>query len=89
MRHKSDSRRNIFIAIGYKGPSIYDVQKEGVRLRWTHVDGKGGQLHMDVHNKIRDHRLHPLFFSFEEVGILINRIDFGRNKKRKFSLIIN
>src|SRR6218665_2899459 len=27
-----------------KGPSIYDVHKEGeaVRLRWTHVDGEGG-----------------------------------------------
>src|SRR6218665_2316365 len=26
-----------------KGPSIYDVHTEGVRLRWTHVDGgKGG-----------------------------------------------
>ena len=28
-----------------KGPSTYDVQTEGVgvRLRWTHVDGGGGQ----------------------------------------------
>ena|SRR6218665_2644248 len=27
-----------------QGPSIYDVHTEGVRLRWTHVDGgEGGQ----------------------------------------------
>ena len=25
-----------------KGPSIFDVRTEGVRLRWTHVDGGGG-----------------------------------------------
>ena len=27
-----------------KGPSIYDVhtEGEGIRLRWTHVDGGGG-----------------------------------------------
>ena len=36
----------------YKGPSIYDVHtdgKEGVRLRWTHVDGGGVKPHVDVH----------------------------------------
>ena len=29
---------------GHKGPSIYDVhtEGEGVRLRWTRVDGGGG-----------------------------------------------
>ena len=33
-----------------KGPSIYDVHTEGVRLRWTHVDGgEGVQPHVDVH----------------------------------------
>ena len=26
-----------------KEPSIYDVHTEGVRLRWTHVDGGKGQ----------------------------------------------
>ena len=32
-------------AINSMGPSIYDVhtEGEGVRLRWTHADGGGGQ----------------------------------------------
>ena len=37
-----------------KGPSIYDVHKEGegVRLRWTHVDGvRGVKPHVDVHTE--------------------------------------
>ena len=33
------------------GPSIYDVHTEGVRLRWTHVDGGGVQPHVDVHTE--------------------------------------
>ena len=34
------------------GPSIYDVHTEGVRLRWTHVDGgRGVQPHVDVHTE--------------------------------------
>ena len=36
------------------GPSIYDVhmEGEGVRLRWTHVDGgEGVKPHVDVHTE--------------------------------------
>jgi len=34
----------------YRGPSIYDVHTEGVRVRWTHVDeGREVQFHVDVH----------------------------------------
>jgi len=38
--------------VGYKGPSIYDVhtEGEGVRLRWTQVDGgRVVKPHVDVH----------------------------------------
>ena len=33
----------------YRGPSIYDVhtEGEGVRLRWTHVDGEGGPASLE------------------------------------------
>ena len=29
----------VFRQLNVKGPSIYDVHMEGVRLRWTHADG--------------------------------------------------
>jgi len=50
---------------------------EGVRLRWTHVDGWRGSSPMWTSTqkiKIRVHWRHPLFFSCKEVGVFFTRI---------------
>ena len=44
----------VFLANNHRqGASIYDVHTEGVRLRWTHVDGgrEGVKPHVDVHTE--------------------------------------
>ena len=41
----------LMIAVLIGGPYIYDVRTEGVRLRWTHADVGGGQLHVDIHSE--------------------------------------
>jgi len=44
--HMTPTPTNIFIhrldLLCSQGPSIYDAHMEGVRLRWTHVNGEGG-----------------------------------------------
>src|SRR6218665_1309601 len=77
-----------------KGPSIYDVhtEGEGVRLRWTYVDGGRGSSPMWTSTqtiKIRAHRRHTVFFSCQEVGVFFTRISSLDRKKRKFFCDIN
>src|SRR6218665_2644568 len=52
---ESEQLRLICMSIA-RGPSIYDVhtEEEGVRLRWTHVDGGGGQAPCErPHRKLK------------------------------------
>ena len=60
---------------------------EGVRLRWTHVDGGGGSSQMWTSTqkiKIRVHWRHTVFFSCKEVGVFFTRISSLDRKKWKF-----
>jgi|SRR6218665_2912613 len=69
-----------------KGPSIYDVHKEGkgVRLRWKPADGvERGQRHVDVHTE----NYSPLT-SCKEVGVFRTKISsLGGMKSGSFSSI--
>src|SRR6218665_574805 len=65
---------------------------EGVRLRWTHVDGGRGSSPMWTSTqkiKIRVHLRHTVFLSCKEVGVFFNRISSLDRKKWKFFCDIN
>src|SRR6218665_2613203 len=58
---------------------------EGIRLRWTHVDGGRGFSPMWTSTqkiKIRAHRCHTVFFSCKEVGVFFfyQNFVFGQKK---------
>ena len=68
---------------------------EGVRLRWTHVDGGGVQLYVDASTqkiKIRAHWHHPVFFSCKEFAVFFSRISSLDGVKigifRRYQLVI-
>src|SRR6218665_3355452 len=73
-----------------KGPSIYDVHKEGeaVRLRWTHVDGGGGPAPCGrPHSELK--LKSTVFFSCKEVGVFFTRISSLDRKKWQYFCDIN
>src|SRR6218665_2864286 len=76
-----------------KGPSIYDLhtEGEGVRLRWTHVDGGGGQApggrpHRNLKLESTDVILSP---HARKLASFYQNFVFGRNKTWTFFGDIN
>src|SRR6218665_2161047 len=64
-----------------RGPSIYDVHKEGggVRLRWTHVDG-GGSSHVWTSTQRIKIKVHCLLLMQRRRCLFYQNFVFGQKK---------
>ena len=75
------------------GPSMYDVhtEGEGVRLRWTHVDGGGGGQAPcgHPHKKLKLESTDNIMYlsHANKLALFYQNFVFGRNKKWTFSAI--
>ena len=94
MRRKSDmpvkNEWSWYVNNSIRGPSIYEVHTEGIRLKWTHVDGgKGSAPCGRPHKNLSQNDVILASSCAKKLECFLQKNFFGSNEKWKFFVNIN